>query len=148
VACGFAVFYNTAWGQVAMAAAGGMAGHGLRFLALEMDCRLEAATALGGLAVGVVSACIARTYKLPVAVIAFAGAVTMMPGLHIYRALAGAMQLARQAGATDSALVVSTLGNGFQAVLVVGGLAVGVIVGTRAVLALAGERDPAGRAAP
>ena len=32
-----------------------MAGHGLRFLALEAGCSLEAATFLGGLAVGVVS---------------------------------------------------------------------------------------------
>src|SRR5262245_31665460 len=76
VTCGFAVFYNTPWGQVWMAAVGGMAGHGLRFLALKGGCGLEAATFLGGLAVGVVSAWMARAGKFPVAVVAFAGAVT------------------------------------------------------------------------
>jgi uncharacterized membrane protein YjjP (DUF1212 family) len=141
VTCGFAVFYNTTWGPVGLAAVGGMVGHGLRFLALEAGSRLEAATFLGGLAVGVVSAWMVRTRKTPVAVIAFAGAVTMMPRLHIYRALAGALQLARGAGQTDSAVLAATLGNAFQACLVVSGLALGVIVGTRAVLALAGERD-------
>src|SRR5262249_47630613 len=102
VTCGFAVFYNTAWRQLWMAILGGMTGHGLRFLALEAGCRLEAATFLGGLAVGVFSAWMARSRRLPFAVIAFAGAVTMIPGLSLYRALAGALQLARLADTADA----------------------------------------------
>jgi uncharacterized membrane protein YjjP (DUF1212 family) len=136
VTCGFAVFYNTGWRYVGMAAVGGMAGHGLRFLALQMGCRLEAATFLGGLAVGVVSGWMARSGKMPVAVISFAGAVTMMPGLHIYRALAGALQLARQMTETDPAALAGALGNASQACLVVSGLVLGLILGSRAVLAL------------
>ena len=95
VTCGFAAAYNTTWSHIAMAAVGGMAGHGLRYLALEAGWNLDAATFLGGLGVGLVSAWIARSTKTPVAVIAYAGAVTMMPGLPIYRALGGALQLAR-----------------------------------------------------
>jgi uncharacterized membrane protein YjjP (DUF1212 family) len=140
VTCGFAVFYNTPWRHLWMAAAGGMVGHGLRFLALEAGCRLDAATFLGGLAVGVVSAWMARSSKAPVAVIAFAGAVTMIPGLSLYRALAGALQLARQGEGTDPATVAATLGNAFQGCLVVSALALGLILGARVVLALAGER--------
>jgi uncharacterized membrane protein YjjB (DUF3815 family) len=83
----------------------------------------------------------ARSCKSPVAVLAFAGAVTMMPGLQMYRALAGALQLARQAGDTEPAAVAATLGNALQAGLVVSGLALGVIIGARVVQALAGERD-------
>jgi uncharacterized membrane protein YjjB (DUF3815 family) len=141
VTCGFAVFYNTAWAAVGMAAVGGILGHGLRFLALGAGCSLVMATFLGGLAVGLVSAWIARSGKTPVAVIAFAGAVTMMPGLHLYWALAGALQLARLTTETDPAAVAGTLGNASQACLVVGGLALGLIIGTRAVPALGGERD-------
>jgi uncharacterized membrane protein YjjB (DUF3815 family) len=140
VTCGFAVFYNTPWRHLWMAAAGGMAGHGLRFLALDAGCRLEAATFLGGLTVGAVSAWMARSSKTPVAVIAFAGAVTMIPGLSLYRALAGALQLARQAGSADPGTVAATLGNAFQGCLVVSALALGLILGARVVLALAGER--------
>lgn len=139
VTCGFAVYYNTPWRQVGMAVVGGMAGHGLRFLALEAGCKLGVATFLGGLAVGVVSGWIARSGKTPVAVIAFAGAVTMMPGLHIYRALGGALQLARLANETAPEAVAATLGNAAQACLAVSGLALGLILGTRAVLALTGE---------
>ena len=139
VTCGFAVFYNTAWRQLWMATVPGMAGHGLRFLVLEAGWRLPAATFLGGLAVGVISAWMARSRKMPVAVIAFAGAVTMIPGLHLYRALGGALQLARLGDLTDPGTVAWTLGNALQASLVVGGLALGLILGARAVLALAGE---------
>jgi uncharacterized membrane protein YjjP (DUF1212 family) len=142
VTCGFAVFYNTPWRQVGMAAVGGMAGHGLRFLALESGCRLEAATFLGGLAVGVVSGLMARSVKTPVAVIAFSGAVTMMPGLHIYRALGGALQLARLTHETDLVALTGALGNSSQACLVVCGLALGLILGSRAVLAPGGEPGP------
>jgi uncharacterized membrane protein YjjP (DUF1212 family) len=142
VACGFAVFYNTPWRHLWMATAAGMAGHGLRFLALEMGCRLEAATFLGGLTVGVLSAWMARSSKTPVAVLAFAGAVTMIPGLSLYRALAGALQLARQPELADPGTVAGALGNALQGGLVVSGLALGLVLGARAVLALAGLRPP------
>jgi hypothetical protein len=71
VTCGFAMFYNAAWAQIAMAA------------------------------VGFVSAFIARSHKLPFAVVAFAGAVTMMPDLQMYRALGGSLQLARVKSSAD-----------------------------------------------
>jgi uncharacterized membrane protein YjjB (DUF3815 family) len=141
VTCGFAVYYNTGWAHVGMAAAGGMAGHGLRFLALRAGWTLEAATLLGGFAVGVVSAWIARSTRTPVAVISFAGAVTMMPGLQIYRALGGALQLARPENAADLPAIAVPLGNALQASVAVGALALGLIVGSQTVLALAGGRD-------
>jgi uncharacterized membrane protein YjjB (DUF3815 family) len=74
---------------------------------------------------------------MPVAVIGFAGAVTMIPGLHLYRALAGAQRLARVGDAADPALVAGTLGNALQGCLVVCALALGFILGARVVLALA-----------
>jgi uncharacterized membrane protein YjjB (DUF3815 family) len=148
VTCGFAVFYNTAWRQVGMAAVGGMVGHGLRFLALEAGCRLEVATFLGGLAVGVVSGWMARSGKTRFAVIAFAGAVTMMPGVQMYRALGGGLQLARLTNGIDPAAMAETLGNASQASLVVSGLALGLVFGARTVLALAGALAAPKRSAP
>jgi uncharacterized membrane protein YjjP (DUF1212 family) len=141
VTFGFAVFYNTAWRQLWMPVLGGMTGHGLRFLALEAGCRLEVATFLGGLVIGVISAWMARFSKTPVAVIAFAGAVTMIPGLSLYRALGGALQLARVPEITDPRTVDTTLGNALHGCMVVGVLALGLILGVRAVLMLAGKHD-------
>jgi uncharacterized membrane protein YjjB (DUF3815 family) len=145
--CGFAVYYNTPWRHLWMAAAGGMAGHGLRFLALEAGWWLEAATFLGGLTVGASAGWMARFSKTPVAVLAFAGAVTMIPGLSLYGALAGALQLARQAGGADPGLVAATLGYSFQGCIVVSTLALGLILGARVVQALADKHD-ADEAAP
>jgi uncharacterized membrane protein YjjP (DUF1212 family) len=139
--CGFAVYYNTPWRHLWMAAAGGMAGHGLRFLALEAGWWPEAATFLGGLTVGASAGWMARFSKTPVAVLAFAGAVTMIPGLSLYGALAGALQLARQAGGADPGLVAATLGHTFQGWVVVSTLALGLILGARVVQALADKRD-------
>ena len=102
------------------------------------------ATFLGGLAVGVVSAWIARSRKMPVAVLAFAAAVPMIPGLHMYRALSGALQLARLGDSTNPETVAWTLGNAVQASLVVSGFALSLILGARVVRALAGEESALG----
>lgn len=136
VTIGFAVFYNTTWPHTWMATAGGMVGHGLRFLALEANWGLVPATFIGGLAVGVVSAWIVRSYKIPFAVIAFAGAVTMMPGLQIYRAIGGSMKLARLKESAELSTIANASANLWQACFVVIALALGLIVASRAVLAL------------
>jgi uncharacterized membrane protein YjjB (DUF3815 family) len=141
VTIGFAAFYNTAWTHTGLAAVGGMIGHGLRFLALEEGWRLDGATFLGGLAVGIVAAWIARAYKLPVAVISFAGAVTMMPGMQMYRALGGALRSARLQGAADGTIIIDTIADALQATLVVSALALGLIIAARAVPILAGEKN-------
>jgi uncharacterized membrane protein YjjP (DUF1212 family) len=141
VTCGFAVYYNAAWRQAGLAIIGGALGHGLRFLALEAGSSLELATFLGGFAVGAVSAWIARSNKTPVAVIAFSGAVTMMPGLQIYSFLRGALQLARLQRDAELPTIAGTLSNGFQAATVVGALGLGVVVAARAVQALPRERN-------
>jgi uncharacterized membrane protein YjjP (DUF1212 family) len=139
VASGFGMFYNTAWRHLWMAALGGVAGHGVRFIALELGCWLGAATFVGGLAVGAISAWMARSSRTPVAVIAFAGAVTMIPGLSLYRAFGGALQLARLQAVSDSTAVAGILGNALQACLVISGLGMGLILAARAVIALIGE---------
>jgi uncharacterized membrane protein YjjP (DUF1212 family) len=148
VTCGFAVFYNTPWRQLGSVAVGGMAGHGLRFLLLEAGCGLEAATFLGGLTVGALSALMARSIKAPFAVVAFAGAVTMIPGLSLYSALGGAFRMARFPDLADPVTVAGTLSHALQGVLVVSGLGLGLILGARTVLALARKEDSAVRPRP
>src|SRR5262249_13676251 len=144
VTCGFAGFYKAAWWEGGVAGLGGMAGHGLRYLGLAAGPWVGAGSLLGGLGVGGVSGWRARSGKVPFAVIAFAGAVTMMPGLHMYRALGGAIRLARLTEEQD-AVMAAMLSNAAVACLVVSGLALGLVLGGRAVLALAGERDQPSR---
>ena len=139
--CGFAVFFNVEWPHLGLAVAGGMAGHGVRFLALGAGVAPDAAAFLGGLTVGAVAGWMARRSRSPVAVTAFAGAVTMIPGLSLYRALSSARQLAHLGDGTHAGLLVETLfGHAFQACLVIGGLGLGLIVGARLMLALGSKR--------
>ena len=65
----------------------------------------------------------------------------MIPGLNLYRALAGALQLARLPESADPGTVAGTLGNASHGFLVVGALSLGLVLGARTVLALAGELD-------
>jgi uncharacterized membrane protein YjjB (DUF3815 family) len=141
VTCGFAMFYNAAWPQIGLAAVGGMVGHGLRYLALQSGCRLEVATFLGGLGVGIVAAMIVRKYKNPFAVIAFAGAVTMMPGLQMYRALGGALQIAHYKSKIEIPTMAGAIGDVVQASLVVGALALGLVVAARTVQLFPANRN-------
>lgn len=131
VTAGFSVYYNTSWPLVGLTIVGGAIGHGLRSLAIRADWSLEAATFLGGFAVGAVSTWLARSSKAPVAVIAFAGAVTMMPGLQIYGALRGVVQLARLQQGAELPTITAMLANGAESVAVVAALGLGLIVSTR-----------------
>jgi len=63
----------------------------------------------------------------------------MMPGLQMYRALGVALQLARLRNAADLPTIARTPGDAALACLVVGALALGLLVGTRTVRAVAGE---------
>ena len=130
---GFAAFYNTPWRSLGLAIVGGMIGHGVRFLSLESGAHLEIATFFGSLTVGFIAARLSRSSRVPVAVVAFAGAVTMMPGLTMFRALGGVLQLARERGpGANLETVAATLGSASQATLAVGALALGLILGARA----------------
>jgi uncharacterized membrane protein YjjB (DUF3815 family) len=80
-------------------------------------------------------------YKVPFAVIAFAGAVTMMPGMQMYRALGGSLQIAHLKNEAGLPIVAGTIGNALQSSLVVGALALGLILAARVVLAMSGESE-------
>jgi uncharacterized membrane protein YjjP (DUF1212 family) len=135
-ACGFGAFYNTPGRVLSVAVAGGMAGHGVRYVCLAEGVGLSVATLFGCLAIGAVAAAARERLGLPFADVAFAGAVTMMPGALIYESIAGVVQMAAQHGAADPALTAATLALLFKALFVVGAMAIGLLVGAR-VLALA-----------
>jgi uncharacterized membrane protein YjjP (DUF1212 family) len=139
--CGFAAYFNVPWRQMGLAAIGGMVGHGIRFLALESAFPLETATLFGGLVVGAIAACIASSIRAPVAVLAFAGAVTMVPGSSFYRALGGALRLARENNGNQESLAATTLTHASQGLVVVGALALGLLLGIRVVLWIAESRQ-------
>jgi uncharacterized membrane protein YjjB (DUF3815 family) len=74
-------------------------------------------------------------------VIAYAGTVTMMPGLTIYRALGGAFQLARLPESADITAISPTFSQALHACLVVSALALGLVIAVRTVQLFAGDRE-------
>lgn len=136
---GFAMYFNASWLQVCMAVVSGMIGHGGRFIALASGYSLEAATLFGGIAVGCVAAWMTRSGKTSVSVVAFAGAVSMVPGLHLYHAIQGAWRLAHMSDHVNATETVArTVGLGWQGCGAMCALALGLVLGVRGAQALTG----------
>jgi hypothetical protein len=68
----------------------------------------------------------------------------MIPGLSLYRALGGGLQLARQSDQADPGTVAATFGHTFQGCLVVSALVLGLLIGVRAVLGLGRDFESSG----
>ena len=131
VTCGFAMYYNAAWSQIGMAVLGGMAGHGVRFLALAAGCRMEIATFLGGLAVGIVAALIRPCLQSSVRRDRFCRRGHDDAGVADVPALSGVLQLAQPNFDAKQAAIASTLSNAAQASMVIGALALGLVLADR-----------------
>jgi uncharacterized membrane protein YjjB (DUF3815 family) len=128
-ACGFGAFYNSPWRVLWISVVCGMAGHGIRFLCLAEGWHLPVSTLMACLVIGLFASVAVRRRHLPFSSVAFAGAVPMMPGALIYRAIAGAVQLSRAGTSAEPALATATLAFLLQATLVVAAMAAGLLVG-------------------
>jgi uncharacterized membrane protein YjjP (DUF1212 family) len=130
-ACGFGAAFNAPWRVLWISIACGMVGHGLRFVCLGEGVGLGISTLLACLAIGLISGVAGDRRGVPFGVLAFAGAVPMMPGALIYESLAGAAAMAAMGKAADPAIVASTLALFVKAAFVVGAMAVGLLAGAR-----------------
>jgi len=128
-ACGFSAFYNTPWRMLWISVLCGMIGHGIRFVLMGHGVSQEIATLWACLPIGLLANLGVARLGVPFASIAFAGAVPMMPGALIYQALEAAMHLA--AGSADLITAARALGWIFKASFVIGGMAIGLLVGAR-----------------
>ena len=127
--CGFGAFYNAPWRVLWTSIACGMVGHGIRYLCLHQGMPLEIATLFACVVIGFMAIRWVSSLRMPFEAVAFAGAVPMMPGVSMYRAIGSAMEVAMAGGHAPLDTLASTLSNMFQSVFVVGSMGMGLLVG-------------------
>jgi uncharacterized membrane protein YjjB (DUF3815 family) len=98
---------------------------------MEQGVSQEIATLFGCLVIGLIAAAAVERLHLPLAALAFAGAVTMMPGAFIYESIAGAVQMSTAGRDVDPALAAITLALSVKAAFVIGAMVIGLLAGAR-----------------
>jgi uncharacterized membrane protein YjjP (DUF1212 family) len=134
-ACGFGAVYNAPWAVLWPSILCGMLGHGIRYLGLQHGAGLVMSTLIACFVIGVLAASFVERLRVPFAAVAFASAVPMMPGVLMFRAIGGAMQISLAGTQASPSLEVSTFANIFTAVFVVGAMGMGLLMGGKLNLA-------------
>jgi uncharacterized membrane protein YjjP (DUF1212 family) len=126
---GFGTVQNSPWRVVWLSIACGAIGYAIRATCLDAGAGLTMASLAACLAIGVAAGVASERLQLPFASAAFAGAAPLMPGVSIYRGIAGAVRIANGGASADPALAVAVLSPLLEAVFVVAAMVIGLVVG-------------------
>jgi uncharacterized membrane protein YjjB (DUF3815 family) len=134
IAAGIAVaaygtFFAMPWRMLPIPILIGMLAHALRWLAIvAAGASAEVGALIACLVVSVIVTPVADRLRLPFAAFAFASVVSLIPGVYLFRMAAGLLSLIHTADASSSALLLGTMVDGANALLIILAMAFGLIV--------------------
>jgi uncharacterized membrane protein YjjP (DUF1212 family) len=139
-AASYPVYFSMPWRMIGWPVAAGMLAHGVHWYALEAGARPALAAFASCLLVGALLVPVSHRMRIPFAGIGFAAVVALVPGVYVFRTLAGFAQFA----ITPSAeLLSAAAGDLIGASIIVTGMALGLALPMHIHAALL-KRTPAG----
>lgn len=122
-AASYPVYFSMPWRMIGWPVAAGMLAHAAHWYTLELGANLAVAAFVACLLVGALLVPVSHRMRIPFAGIGFAAVVALVPGVFVFRTLAGFVEFA---GHPSAQLLGSSAADLIIATVVVAGMALGL----------------------
>ena len=122
-AASYPVYFSMPWRMIGWPVAAGMLAHAAHWLALHAGANLAIAAFVSCLLVGALLVPVSHRMRIPFAGIGFASVVALVPGVLVFRTLAGFVEFA---GHPSAQLLTSASADLMVATVIIVGMALGL----------------------
>ncbi len=137
-AASYSVYFSMRWRMIGWPVVAGMLAHAVHWYALELGASLAWAAFAACLLVGILLVPVSHRMRIPFAGIGFAAVVALVPGVFVFRTLAGFVEFA---GAPSAQLLSAAAADLIGATIIVTGMAIGLAMPMHVYASLAKKRN-------